>query len=111
MMEFSSCQQEAFDKFVQNKNIFISGPGGTGKSYFIKKIYEYAKSLNKNVYVTSLTGCSAVLLQCNAMTIHKWCSLGIKTDDPEKVIQRIRRYKQQRRIIETDILVIDEVSC
>ena len=109
-MELSKCQQNAYDKFVNGDNLFISGPGGTGKSYFIQEIYKFSKRENKNIYVTSLTGCSAVLLNCNAMTIHKWAMLGIKYDDPEKVISRIRRYKQQRKILETDILIIDEVS-
>ena len=37
-MELAPEQQIAFDKYIQGKNIFITGPGGTGKSTLIKKI-------------------------------------------------------------------------
>ena len=40
-MELSKEQQIAFDKYKNNDNIFISGPGGTGKTALIKKIYEH----------------------------------------------------------------------
>ena len=36
-------QKEAFDKYINNKNIFITGPGGTGKTYLIKQIVAHAK--------------------------------------------------------------------
>ena len=51
----------------------------------------------------------AVLLNCCAVTVHK-CSLGINYDDPEKVVTRVRKYKQQRKFIDTEVLIIDEIS-
>ena len=39
-MELSKEQQIAFDKYVQGHNIFITGPGGSGKSALIKLIKE-----------------------------------------------------------------------
>jgi len=42
-MDFSSTQQIAYDHYLNGDNVFITGPGGTGKSYFIKKVYENAK--------------------------------------------------------------------
>ena len=72
MSTFSQNQQEVYNSYLEGKNIFVSGPGGTGKSYLIKKIYQDAKSKDKDIKVTSLTGCSAVLLCCNSVTIHKW---------------------------------------
>ena len=39
-MELSREQQIAFDKYVQGHNIFITGPGGSGKSALIRMIYK-----------------------------------------------------------------------
>lgn len=111
MSTFSQNQQEVYNSYLEGKNIFVSGPGGTGKSYLIKKIYQDAKSKDKDIKVTSLTGCSAVLLGCNAVTIHKWSGLGIaKETDMLKVMQKLRRYKTTKKYEELDILVIDEIS-
>ena len=48
-MDLSREQQIAFDKYIQGKNIFITGPGGTGKSALIKKIYEHAYKSFKDI--------------------------------------------------------------
>ena len=42
-MQLSSTQQEAFECYQEGKNVFITGPGGTGKSQLIKLIVEDAK--------------------------------------------------------------------
>ena len=76
-MEFSQEQQLAFNKYAQGRNIFITGPGGSGKSALIKLIYQDALSKNKNVQVCALTGCAAVLLNCKAKTLHSWAGIGI----------------------------------
>ena len=44
-------QNFAFEKFKDGENIFITGPGGTGKSLFIQNIVKYAKSESKNIQV------------------------------------------------------------
>ena len=33
---FSQEQQLAYNKYIQGDNIFITGPGGSGKSFFIQ---------------------------------------------------------------------------
>ncbi len=38
-MELSKEQQIAYNKYVQGNNIFITGPGGAGKSALIRMIY------------------------------------------------------------------------
>jgi DNA replication protein DnaC len=48
-MELSKEQQIAFDKYVQGKNIFITGPGGSGKSALIRLINEHAYKKFKDI--------------------------------------------------------------
>jgi ATP-dependent DNA helicase PIF1 len=104
-------QQIAFDKYIQKENIFITGPGGAGKTALIKIIYDDAIRRGKNIFVTALTGCAAVLLNCKAKTIHSWASIGLGTDSLEFLATKISNNRFKKKIWkEIDILVIDEVS-
>ena len=100
-------QQEALSAIVKYKSVFITGPGGVGKSYLIN----YVRNLlsNRNVSVTALTGCASVLI--NGITLHKWA--GINPTDTEKSIQDIvddMNFLAKKRWRTTHVLVIDEIS-
>ena len=105
-------QQLAFEKFTSGENLFITGPGGTGKSMFIKTIVEYCQKNNKKIQVCAMTGCAAVLLECNAKTVHSWSGLGLANgDDIEEMASKVSEsYHKKSKWINTDILVVDEVS-
>ena len=110
-MELSIEQQIAFDKYIEGKNIFITGPGGTGKSALIKKINQHAVHFDKKIHVCALTGCAAVLLNCNAKTLHSWSQIGLGNGTIEKMIQKINNNRYAKATWRsTGILVIDEVS-
>jgi len=111
-MNFSPEQQIAYDKYIEGKNIFVTGPGGSGKSMLIKKIYDHALENGKKIQVTALTGCATVLLNCNAKTIYSWAGIGLGNAPAEKYIREIYTTKKMVRKawIETDVLIVDEVS-
>lgn len=103
--------KEIFKSYLNEENIFITGPGGTGKTYAIKQIYEHAISNNKRICVTALTGVASVLLDCNATTIHSWSGIGIINKTETQIINKINRSKFYKHNWEnTDILIIDEIS-
>jgi ATP-dependent DNA helicase PIF1 len=110
-MNLSEEQQIAFDKYIQRKNIFITGPGGTGKSTLIKQLQLDAKRKNLNIQVCALTGCAAVLIGCKAKTIHSWSGIGLGNGTIGMHVKRIALNKYKSKTWKSvDILVIDEVS-
>ena len=103
--------KEIFQSYLNEENIFITGPGGTGKTYAIKQINEHAINNNKRICVTALTGVASVLLDCNATTIHSWSGIGISNKTETQIINKINRSKFYKHNWEnTDILIIDEIS-
>ena len=110
-MELSKEQQIAFDKYIQGHNIFITGPGGSGKSALIRLINDDAYKKFKNIHVTALTGCAAVLLNCKAKTLHSWAGIGLGNGTLEQLVTKIKKNKFTKALWRnTDILVVDEVS-
>jgi ATP-dependent DNA helicase PIF1 len=110
-MELSKEQQQVFDKYVQGHNIFITGPGGSGKSALIKMIHTHAQSQFKDIQVTALTGCAAVLLNCKAKTLHSWAGIGLGNGTTEQLVLKIKKNKFAKALWrQTQILVVDEVS-
>ena len=110
-MEYSYEQTLAFNKYKEGKNIFITGPGGTGKSALIKYIQKDAYKKCIDIQVCALTGCAAVLLECKAKTVHSWAGIGLGNGSIEQVVAKIVKNKYAKSTWKhTDILIIDEVS-
>ena len=105
-------QREAFDAIASGQSIFITGPGGTGKSYLIQAIYNLIpERTGKHVSVTAMTGCAALLLGRYAKTLHSWAGVGLGRGSSAQLATQIRRSGWTlRRWLATDVLVIDEVS-
>lgn len=106
-------QSEAFLQLIFGNNVFLSGPAGSGKSYIIDKYVDYVhKHSNKHVYVTSTTGLSA--LNVHGETIHSYSGQGISLEPYQKMKNNPSNIflwkKSKRKILDTDILIIDEIS-
>ena len=110
-IEFTPSQQKAIDKYINKENIFITGPGGSGKSAVIRKIVEHADKTGIRYQVCGLTGCASVLLKCGAKTLHSWSGIGLGKGAIEIVSHKVAANKYKRNNWRNvDLLIIDEVS-
>ena len=93
----------------QRKNIFLTGPGGSGKSYLIHKLRDELQD-SLQFSVTSTTGVSSYLIK--GQTIHRFSGIGILSHNYiiKDVIKKMKKNKAIPRILECDVLVIDEIS-
>jgi ATP-dependent DNA helicase PIF1 len=106
-------QKAAYNAVLGGHNVFLTGPGGTGKSYVLDQIFkDYTMHTGKRIVLTAMTGCAALLLGNKAKTLHSWASIGLGKDPPNVLIQNIRKSSTGalKRWIGTDCLVIDEIS-
>ena len=103
-------QQAVLDQVFEGKNVFCTGPGGTGKTFVIKELRRQLEEKGKTVAVTSLTGMAAVLI--GAQTIHSWSGIGIGTRSVDDYFEFIRKCQPKVREAwrTTDVLIIDEIS-
>lgn len=104
-------QSKIINYFNEKKNLFISGPAGTGKSHVIRILKNICDSKNIKCQVTALTGCASLLLNCNAKTIHSWSGINIVKKDFETIYKKIYKKKEKRdNWKDIEVLIIDEVS-
>ena len=111
MYNFSESQKQVFEKYLKDENVFITGPGGSGKSYLIKCIYHDAIEKHKNIKICALTGCASILLGCKATTLHRFAGIGLANKSIDEVVSFVFKNKYKLKAwYSLNILIIDEVS-
>jgi ATP-dependent DNA helicase PIF1 len=118
----SAEQLRAFRLFEQGRNVFVSGPGGSGKSFLIRYFVQSLYSRGHIHQVTSTTGCSSILLSNQihvgntgrpivVKTIHSWSGIRLGKGTEEEIIRNVMKnrkaVKEWKRV---KTLVIDEIS-
>lgn len=102
-------QAQALDILKLGKNVFLTGPAGSGKTYVLNRYIEYLREHDIGVAVTASTGIAATHL--NGTTIHSWSGLGIRDRASDRELGEIAiRAEIKRRLSATRVLVIDEIS-
>src|SRR3989338_3827038 len=103
-------QQKAIELFKLGKSFCLTGQAGTGKSHIIKEISSICKEKDFIFAITALTGCAANLIK--GQTVHRFFGVGTAESDTETLITKIRMKNPtaRKRIQNTKILVIDEIS-
>ena len=112
-------------KFINNtnKNVFLTGKAGTGKTTFLRQV---VKNTYKKCLIVAPTGIAAI--NAGGVTIHSLFQLpfgsfipaissqqnfqnNIKINDPVSVIKNLQMYDSKRKLLrELELLIIDEVS-
>jgi ATP-dependent DNA helicase PIF1 len=115
MDTLNPCQRAVIDALLGGENVFMTGCGGTGKSYVIGLAATHMKDLVSkklfHVQVTAMTGCAALLLNVQAKTLHSWAGIQLGKGSVDDLVARIRRSRRAlRNWRRTDLLVIDEIS-
>lgn len=98
-------QRKVFDLVKDSRNVYLTGIGGTGKSYVLDRIIEWADDEEKNVIICAPTGIAA--LNVGGCTVHR--ALGIR---PGKTLQ-VDPYPyiaEDSPLLECDLMIVDEIS-
>jgi ATP-dependent DNA helicase PIF1 len=116
-------QALAFRKvFDRRESLLITGPAGTGKTYWIQRVYEECRRRGHrwNLQITAMTGTAAILLsEFSAMTFHSWSMIGVNNSESGEARYHFltRQHFLLRnpsstfeKIQSIDILIIDEIS-
>ncbi|MCX6723105.1 MAG: PIF1 family DEAD/DEAH box helicase [Candidatus Staskawiczbacteria bacterium] len=102
-------QKEALDILKSGYNTFLTGPPGSGKTFLLNKYIEYLRKNNVAVSITASTGIAATHM--GGVTLHSWSGLGIREElDDQEVKKVCEKGYMRKRIKNTNVLIIDEIS-
>jgi len=114
MSDFNTSElKRAFD-FAEhtNRNIFLTGKAGTGKTTFL---HHFKKASSKRMIVVAPTGVAAI--NAGGMTIHSFFQMPFGPHFPKEALlqrssQTVKKMSRRKKEImqKLDLLVIDEIS-
>lgn len=108
-MKFLKINSDDAFQHLKHKNVFLTGPPGSGKSFLINKFIKWAQDNYYNVAVTASTGIASKIV--NGKTLHSWAGIGLGEESKEKLLKRVSEASFKKRAWKkTDILIIDEIS-
>ncbi len=100
-------QMKCLEAVNDGHSVFITGVGGSGKSYFTKRLYNYSIAKDVKTVIMTTTGIAATNFTNEGIpagTIHSYMKLGVNSVDKGFNQEDIEFWKDVKRII------IDEVS-
>jgi ATP-dependent DNA helicase PIF1 len=107
-MLFSARQQRAI-AIAGVSNVFITGPGGCGKSAVLDEICKKLEAEGAIYRITASTGIAA----CNigGTTVHRMVGMGLAKEPIEDLVRKTKKNSRLRNMWrEMQVLIIDEIS-
>lgn len=102
-------QKKFFKDFFSGRNIFLTGPAGTGKSYCVNLLYKFLDLQGIFYGKTATTGVAA--LNIGGTTLHSWSGMGLADDNGMDLLDKVSENKKAcNRIKNSAVLIIDEIS-
>lgn len=102
-------QDEALTILQMGKNVFLTGPAGSGKTHLINEYILWLRMRGIQPAITASTGIAATHVE--GQTIHSWSGIGIKNSLSEYDLDFIgQNEKLVKRFKNTHVLIIDEIS-
>lgn len=99
-------QEIAFKNFKAGANLFLTGKGGSGKSFLVEHIKEWCSTKGYNVVTCAFMGIAA--LNVNGSTIHRLFKPG------KGIIDKRTKRCMDRKVLDVlekvDVFIIDEIS-
>jgi ATP-dependent DNA helicase PIF1 len=102
-------QKQALELLKTGRNVFVTGPAGSGKTYLVNSYIKYLRENEIDVGITASTGIAATHM--GGMTIHSWAGIGVNAyiDENEIEAMALKPYLA-KRFEKVKVLIIDEVS-
>lgn len=102
-------QQDVLNAVKIQKNIFLTGAAGTGKSYTIQEIVSWCRDAGKLIGITASTGTAAITI--GGRTLHSFLGIGLAKQEAMKLYLAAKKYpKTIEKLKLLDFLIIDEIS-
>lgn len=98
-------QRKVFASFVSGANLYITGKGGSGKSFLTRYIINYCNTKGRKTLICAPTGIAA--LNIGGSTIHRTFSAPSSIIEPR---DRCKKKKQLEIIEAAEVVIIDEIS-
>lgn len=100
-------QEQALAILQSGRSVLLTGRAGSGKTYLLNQFIKQARAAGKKLAITATTGLASTHL--GGETIHRWSKIGVHDKLPPTFFQKLTT-KDRQRLMETDILIIDEIS-
>lgn len=102
-------QKRALDILKTGRNVYLTGPAGSGKTHLIREYISHLRDRGIYVGLTASTGIAAT--HFGGVTIHSWSGIGIRETLSEREIDElVGKEYLWKRFDKARVLIIDEVS-